>query len=63
MIFWNSEAAKSIFKVIRLGVNREYFSKFYRIEEDKLMSTVAGLPRRNDWEGFKEVCKERIDAM
>lgn len=63
LLFRNEEKQVSILKVVRFGLNRAYFSKFYKVEESLILGNSSRLPRPLSFESLEAVARESIDAI
>jgi hypothetical protein len=60
-IFWLAEKDRCNMKITRVGLSREYFSNFYRIEDNNLTSFLNRFPFDINFESFETVAAESVD--
>ena len=59
-IFWNEDSQKSCVKVTRVGINRQHFARFYRIEDKILTSNLRHFPFELNFESFEQIAAESV---
>jgi hypothetical protein len=63
LLFWNQETQKSLLKIMRIGVDRAFFSKFYRIEEKNLISNTRRTVLPLTLAAFETVARESLEQL
>ena len=60
-IFNNAEKKVGKLKVTRVGVSREFFSRFYHIEQKHLSSYLKRFPSELNFESFQSIAADSVD--
>lgn len=60
-VFHNSDKKIGKLKVTRVGVSREFFSRFYHIEEKFLSSYLKRFPSEISFESFQQIAADSVN--
>ena len=63
LIFWNEQLNKSVLKVVRIGLNRRYFSRFYSVEENLVVGNCFRVPQPIDFDSFSKIASNSKDTI